>query len=330
MIENKEIYYVIGIDGGASKTRGILMNNNGETIATAFGKGSNLTIYGETAAERIVNIISNLCKKAKISIDSVDAIGLGLAGASSEDGRDELFKKLDTLNLSKKALIANDAEVAFEINCPGDFGILITVGTGVICLARNNNEKIVRVAGQGHDKGDIGGGYWLGKQGIFNLTLNETSVIGDKDLEEIMDAFMQLINEDDFQFALEKIQESEDCVQIIAQLAEPLIKLAQKGNTVALSVVQEATHAVANYIISIIEEMNYNKKNIVLAGNGSIISNDFFRNSVNDELRFQFSDIKWVFSSISPAYGAALMVSKLKNVNIDFQNIIKGNPLAAN
>ena len=36
-----------------------------------------------------------------------------------------------------------------------------------------------------------------------------------------------------------------------------------------------------------------------LAGNGSNIKNDKFRKSVNDELCFDYSDIKWTFSKIS-------------------------------
>ena len=51
----------------------------------------------------------------------------------------------------------------------------------------------------------------------------------------------------------------EDSIQIIAQMAAPVIKLAEEGNNVALSVVQEATHAVANYIISLTDELNYSK-----------------------------------------------------------------------
>ncbi len=136
----------------------------------------------------------------------------------------------------------------------------------------------------------------MGKQAIINLALNESSVFGDKHLEEIMNIFLQSVNEDDFQTALQDIKESEDSVQIIAQLAAPVIQLAEAGNNIALSVVQEATHAVANYITSLTDEINYSKKNIILAGNGSVIQNDYFRGSINDELRFQFPDIKWIFS----------------------------------
>ena len=59
MIKNNE-YFIIGIDGGASNTRGILINEKGETLATAFDKGTNLAVYGETAAERIINISTGL------------------------------------------------------------------------------------------------------------------------------------------------------------------------------------------------------------------------------------------------------------------------------
>ena len=328
MIKNNG-YYIIGIDGGASKTRGILMNDRGETIATAFNKGTNLTVYGEIAAERIIHIISDLCQTAKISCDLVDAVGLGLAGASDQDGRDQVFKKLDALNLSRRALIANDAEAAYEINCPGDFGILVTVGTGVICLSRNSEGETVRVAGQGHEEGDLGSGYWIGKQAILNLVLNESSVLVDEHLEEMMNTFLQSSDEDDFHAAVENIQGSEDTVQLIAQLAEPVIQLAEKGNNVALSVVQEATHAVANYITLLAEKLNYSKKNIVLAGNGSVIRNNYFRKSINDELQFQFSDIKWTFSALSPAYGAGLMAARLYNIEVEISDILKGDALAA-
>ena len=77
-----------------------------------------------------------------------------------------------------------------------------------------------------------------------------------------MNIFLQSVDEDNFHTALKNIHESEDAVQIIARLASPVIKLADAGNNVAISVVQEATHAVANYITSLTDELNYTKNNI--------------------------------------------------------------------
>ena len=325
----EDTYYIIGIDGGASKTRGILFTQSGDTITTAFEKGSNLAIFGETAANRLHKVINALCNNANIPLDLVDAIGLGLAGASDKDGRDLVFKMLDGLKLSQRALIANDAEAAYEVNCPGDFGILVTVGTGVICLSRNENGETVRTAGKGHEQGDMGSGYWIGKQALLNLSLNETSVIGDSELEEIMEAFLVYVEEDHFQTALENVYENTDSVSIIAGFAESVILLAENGNEVMLSVLQEAAHAVAGYITALAEELKYNENHIVLAGNGSVIQNELFRKSLNDDLRFDFPEIKWTFSTISPAYGAGMLAAKVQGVDVKVSNILKGDTLAA-
>ena len=322
-------FNIIGIDGGASNTRGVLINQNGNTLSTAFEEGTNLAVYGELAAKRIINVISSLCESANISFDSIDAIGLGLAGASHQEGREEVFKKLDALNLSKRTLIANDAEAAYVLSCPMDLGILVTVGTGVICISRNEEGKTIRIAGTGHDKGDVGSGFWMGKQVITNLALNETSVIGDQYLEQLMEIFLETVGIPEFNNAIEKIYEHDDQIKIIAKLAKPVIDLSEKGNEIALSIVQEATHSIANYIESLLERINYSSNKIVLAGNGSVIRNNYYRKSVNDELRFHFSDIKWTFSKISSAYGASIMAGKLYDIDIKVSDILKGKILAA-
>ncbi|MDP6570696.1 MAG: BadF/BadG/BcrA/BcrD ATPase family protein [Candidatus Marinimicrobia bacterium] len=326
-MENR--YYIIGIDGGASKTRGVLFSEKGETLASAVESGSNLAVYGELAGERIKSIIINLCQIANIPIDHIDAIGLGLAGASDEDGREMVFKVLDELKLSQRAIIANDAEAAYELNCPGDFGILVTVGTGVICISRNAEGNTIRTAGKGHDNGDIGSGFWMGKQGMLHLSLNETAIEGDGDLESMMEAFLSKYPEENFQDIVNNIYESSEAVAQIADFSEDILNLAECENELAVSIVQEASHAVAEYIIALTEEMNYTEKQIVLAGNGSVIRNEFFRKSVNDDLRFQFPEIKWTFSAISPAYGAGIMAAKIQNVDVKIGDVVKGNALAS-
>lgn len=321
-------FYIIGVDGGASKTRGILFTSEGETIASIIEKGSNISVNGEVAATRINDVINNLCSAADIPLEYVDAIGLGLAGSSSQDGRDMVFGMLDNIKLSQRTIIMNDDEAAFILGCPGDFGILVTVGTGINCMSRNTEGKTIRMAGKGHDQGDMGSGYWIGRQALLNLTLNETSVLGDKDLEDIMSVFLKHVDEEEYQTAMENLNENVDAVSIIAGITEAIIGLAEKGNEVALSVLQEATHAVSEYIITLTDELEYSENHIVLSGNGSVIRNDFFRNSVNDELRFNFPDIKWTFSSISPAYGAGILAAKIYDVHVKVSDIVKGDALA--
>ncbi len=318
-------YYIIGVDGGASNTRGVLFTQDGKTLATALNKGSNIALDGEVASELIGNMIESLCESASISVEDVDAVGCGLAGASDEDGRDMVFKELDRLKLSQRAIIMNDAEASYEISCPQGVGILVTIGTGIICIGRDESGKIYRVAGDGHDRGDVGSGFWIGKKAILKMALNESSVKGDNDLSQMLNFILNTFENDNFNNAIEETMNDKDSVAIIASLSKGVIELAENGNELALSIVQEATTLAAEYIKSLAFDLKINSSDqtILLAGNGSVIRNEFYRKTLNDALQFDFPNINWTFSTISNAYGAGLLAARLHDINILIENIVK-------
>ena len=82
-------------------------------------------------------------------------------------------------------------------------------------------------------------------------------------------------------------------------------------------------------IFVLADKLEYNENKIVLAGNGSVIRNDFFRKALNEELRFNFTEIKWTFSSISPAYGAGILAARLYDVTVKVSDIVKGNAIVS-
>ena len=51
-------FYIIGVDGGASKTQGVLFTEAGTTLASAIEKGSNLALDPGAAADCILQIIN--------------------------------------------------------------------------------------------------------------------------------------------------------------------------------------------------------------------------------------------------------------------------------
>ena len=76
--------------------------------------------------------------------------------------------------------------------------------------------------------------------------------------------------------------------------------------------------------------LKFNKNNVILAGNGSVIKNDFYRKSLNDALQFDIKDLHWIFSDISAAYGAGMIAALSKDkILIDIKNIIKGEYLVS-
>ena len=320
-----------GLDGGASSTRAVIIDEDGNTLAKQkIHLGTNLKVYEEIAPKRITDIVLNLCSEISISVDDISAFGFGLAAVSYDSGRELLFKELDRLNIADKSILINDAEAAYKVTCIDDIGILMTVGTGVIGIAKTNEGDFVRVAGKGHDQSDIGSGYWLGKELLLKLSFNEAIVNHDNNLNQLYNAVLNQFNATNLNEALEIIANDENSLSLKASLGKIVIE-ASNSNDIALSILQEATVNVADYILDLNSLLEYNHSDdIVLFGNGSIIKSKEFRKSLNDSLSFNFKNISWIFSDLSASYGSAILSAISKdNHNILIKNILKGDYLVS-
>ena len=313
---------IIGIDGGGSRTSGVIFNDRGETIAHESCLGSNLSVDEVKSSNRVMSLINKLLEKAKISLRDISAIGIGLAGASNKNGRDRLFGLLDTLNLSDKTLITNDIDSIYEFIWNTRQGILVNVGTGVICVAKKD-DSFIRVAGKGHDNGDIGSGYWIGKEALIEIGLRNPD---DSENKELLLHFLNRSGASNYDSLISDINESDDKVAIIASFAEDVILLAEQGNEFSRTIVQYATRMIAEYIIEIRDIIEYGNENIILAGNGSVLKNDYFRKELKNALSFDLNEVKWIFLDISPAYTSGLLSARLKGIDID-KKLFNNNPV---
>ena len=313
---------IIGIDGGGSRTSGVIFNDRGETIAHESCLGSNLSVDEVKSSNRVMSLINKLLEKAKISLRDISAIGIGLAGASNKNGRDRLFGLLDTLNLSDKTLITNDIDSIYEFIWNTRQGILVNVGTGVICVAKKD-DSFIRVAGKGHDNGDIGSGYWIGKEALIEIGLRNPD---DSENKELLLHFLNRSGASNYDSLISDINESDDKVAIIASFAEDVILLAEQGNEFSRTLVQYATRMIAEYIIEIRDIIEYGNENIILAGNGSVLKNDYFRKELKNALSFDLNEVKWIFLDISPAYTSGLLSARLKGIDID-KKLFNNNPV---
>jgi len=321
-------YYIIGIDGGATRSHGVLYDEQGRTLAHAPAQGTSLTVYPKIAQKRIINMITQMTKEAGIPTDNIDALGIAVAGASDEDGRDIMFGELDCLGLSRRSLIASDTEAALEVNWPSMPGILVSVGTGMMCLARSADGKYHRTGGLGHQAGDVGSGYWLGRNLLMHLALNDLNLYGDQELMELGGIILETLEGDDLTDLIEEVMEDSDQVRRIASLAAPICQSAEQGNEIALALVQEASQGVADTILELLYNLGYSEKILTLAGNGGVIRNDLYRKLLNEALRFDYPDLRWLFSDVSPAYGAGILAGRLMDIEVDLREIVKQGAIA--
>ncbi|MEJ9181424.1 BadF/BadG/BcrA/BcrD ATPase family protein, partial [Bacillus thuringiensis] len=158
--------YMIGVDGGGTKTEAIAFDQNGNEVVRGTSRFGNVLIDFDQALLHIMEAI-NQCQKNLINEHCV-CICLGLAGISGANTNEltlRLKKKYGT-----KIEIFNDAMIAHAAALKGKDGILTIGGTGAICIGKKG-EVYQYSGGWGHILGDEGSGYWIALQALKKMTI---------------------------------------------------------------------------------------------------------------------------------------------------------------
>ncbi|MEE9465780.1 MAG: BadF/BadG/BcrA/BcrD ATPase family protein, partial [Candidatus Neomarinimicrobiota bacterium] len=155
---------IISIDGGATRSRGVVFTSDGAILKYREIAGTSLSRPAGDSPQRLGTFLQELATAVDMSLADIQSINVGVAGVTNLDARERLFKELDRLHLGERAMVTSDVEAAYEV-CWGDRpGVVVCVGTGAICWARDSDGQTHRASGRGPAAGgDPGSGYWLGR-----------------------------------------------------------------------------------------------------------------------------------------------------------------------
>ena len=307
--------------------RAVIFNESGETLnSLVIQQGANATINPEECSKRIMQIIADLLEGTSLSFEDINHYSLGIAGISDDRARDFLFKKLDQKKISNKTHLSSDVNPIFEMNCSDNSAILLSIGTGIICLARGIDANIIKAGGLGLDK-DLGSGYWMGKELILNLSFSRNFEQDEGEFNELLDMTLEHYSVNELNIALDEIMITDDKYTQVASIAKPLLNLAKKGNEIALSIVQQSSQYAVDYILSLLDQVSFKDGELLIIANGGIIRDEFYRSSLVDALSFDYNNIKWLFPMISSAYYPGLLSCKILGIDITVEDILKENPI---
>ena len=326
-MDNSSVKKILSLDAGASTIRLVIFNESGETLASMTKKpGANVSVNPEESTKKIIKSISDILESASLSYDDVLHYSLGIAGISDDKGRDMLFKRLDEKKISNITHLSSDVNPIFEINCSDNSAILVSVGTGFISLGRDLDNKIIKGGGEGLEI-DFGSGYWMGKELILNLSFSRNVEQDENDFSDLLNMALKHYDVSELNTALDEIMNSDDKYSSIASISKPLINLAEEGNQIALSIIQQSTQYIAEHILTLTDQISYTNEELIIIANGSVLGNPFYRESLIDALSFDFKNISWLFPSISTAYYPGLLSCKILGININVEDILKENPV---
>src|SRR5256885_7393680 len=123
--------FVVGIDGGGTKTRAILADERGEQIAEAVGAGSAVR---PPEIERSAGVIAGVVRDVLESGGHPDTrpriVYVGVAGVGREVERQALLEFLASQQLADDVIVETDFAVALEDAFGDGPGVLLIAGTG--------------------------------------------------------------------------------------------------------------------------------------------------------------------------------------------------------
>jgi N-acetylglucosamine kinase-like BadF-type ATPase len=314
--------YVLGIDGGGSKTVCVLMDGDCQVLGCGYAGASNYQGVGIYAARDAIEsaICMAVCGGLKFTEKiTISAICLGLAGVGRPQDFEvvkNIVKYLENSNLlpisweleANNIVICNDALIALMGGVGNDVGIVVAAGTGSIVFGRNHQGVTKRVGGWGYILGDEGGAYRIA---VAGMQAAMKSYDGREISTRLIEDFKQYLGLESIENLLEVVYRRGWGVKEIAALAPIVDKAAASGDELANHIISNAVQDLVKATFTVINTIFNTSDVLEIVTNGSVwLGKSKIRERFAQAILEKFSSVKIILPRFEPAYGAALLALK--------------------
>jgi N-acetylglucosamine kinase-like BadF-type ATPase len=301
--------YVLGFDGGGTKTEVKAVDLQGIELVTCLGKASNpKTGSIDTSLKSLTDLLDHFFNSGRFHPDECRGLCLGIAGIDNEHEISEIstgitnyFGKRDNPLFIR---ITNDAEIGLMAGLGQNSGIIAVAGTGAIVYGITPNGQRFRAGGWGHILGDRGSGYEIGLQTLQTIMASFDGIIQPTLLTDLV------LEKHGFRSPVELrtyIYQQHIVKQHIAEHAEMCILAARRGDPAAIEIIKGAVAELA-VLTKAIQRKNEWFNNSPLTMTGSILKHsELFRKTFEEQLQVICPGITAMLSDRSPSYGAAML-----------------------
>jgi len=260
--------YVVGIDGGGTKTIMKLADMDGGLLACCEGGPANINTVGSAGLEEVLKKLT-LQGLEKIGGDLSDcmAVCLGMAGAGRPAEKEVIRDILQRIGFNTEIIITDDAFTALYGGTGSCEGVILISGTGSICYGRDSLGQTRRAGGWGYIAGDEGSGYDIGLKALRHAVRSldgrdAASPLSDMVMERIKLTGMDVV---------QLIYRSGEGKNAIAQLA-PLVDAAfDRGDSYAEKILRNAVDELMLSVKSVVDGLHLGNGHFQLALGGSVL-----------------------------------------------------------
>ncbi len=269
--------YVLGFDGGGTKTDCVLMDESGAILARSRSGPSNPSrVPLDLAYAALLQAADKALDTGGKSVTDVVSVCGAIAGAGLASALPEFHRRLQLKFPS--ATIFLDTDLSMALAATGESPSLVVIaGTGSAAIGRDAAGTLAREGGYGPVLGDPGSAYDIGRKAmILSLSRHrpgEHSYLAN----EIPDAFK--CNWIELQA---QIRANPDGV--LPKIFPIVAKAANEGDESARGLLRSAAEELAGFVGRVVERLSLRNESFFLAKTGGVFNRSAHFDDYFDEL----------------------------------------------
>jgi N-acetylglucosamine kinase-like BadF-type ATPase len=299
--------YVLGLDGGGTKTECVLMDQHKTVRARGCSGPSNPMRVGFGGA------LASVCEAArwamqdaKVASEDIAGLCAGLAGTAASEAARKMKKLLSEEFAGKFVQVCTDLELTLEATGEGP-AIVLVAGTGSAAVGRDAQGNIARVGGHGPLLGDEGSAYDIGKRAAI-VALREydrtgqITELGAKILKEL-----RLANWEEFQTRVHAVPDD-----VFPKIFPVIGKAADQGDCDAREFLQLAAAELSWLVKDLVDRLGLREQKFLLVKTGGMVNRSlYFDEQMNQRLRDAAQRAEFGTLAMTAAEAAARIALRL-------------------
>jgi glucosamine kinase len=242
--------HYIGVDGGGTRTRAVVLNAEGEEMARVEGGAALADPRDPAAAAVPIAEVARAAAGAAGTTLPCAALWAGIAGAGRETVRSSVEMALDRLGVARRTHVGTDVEAAFHGAFQDRPGILLVAGTGSVAWGRNEGGQQGRVGGWGSLLGDEGSGYAIGLESLRRVARNADGRGPETQLREAILTHLGLDGVDALVSWTAEAEKGE-----VAALVPVVVDSSRRGDAVAGEILVQAVEELSGHVLTLLANL---------------------------------------------------------------------------
>jgi N-acetylglucosamine kinase-like BadF-type ATPase len=295
--------YIIGVDGGGTKTLGVVFDGQGREVLRSVAGFSNFSVSESETKQHLFEVLEDLYKKKpKIKVEMIQ---IGIAGYSNYGHKDVLAQAIRD-RFKTEVCLVTDAEIALHsIKRNRDNPVIMVLGGTGSVVIYEDHQKMRMIGGFGHLLGDEGSGYHLAitalKQVINQFEERKTiSPLSTSILKEIQASDYSDIK--NFVYNNRKVE--------IARLSEFIAKHAVAGDQEAIDLFINEGNLLASQTLKAYDAMDHHETIIIGFKGGFLLNAPYVKETLTKTLNQHHVDYQMDTSSVEPVVGAYYLAKR--------------------